>query len=79
MHYYINEMCENAPNFIATFHATCTAFQQEDDNLDEVLSFLSKDHAGSIWFHSDMQAYLQEMYETCLQFLKVKPRDFLFP
>ena len=25
-----------------------------------------------------MQAYLQEMYETCLQFLKVKPHK-IFP
>ena len=29
--------------------------------------------AGNIWFHSDMQVYVEEMYETCLQFLKSIP------
>jgi aminoglycoside phosphotransferase (APT) family kinase protein len=29
--------------------------------------------AGNIWFHADMQVYVEEMYDTCLEFLKSIP------
>ena len=70
---------EKVISTLANFHATCTAFEHskgEGQSLDQIFPFLKAeaDHGGYIWFHSDMQAYLQEMYDTCLQFLKVREK-----
>ena len=57
---------------LASFHALCTAFELSlDKTLEETFPFLNTE--GNIWFHADMQIYLDEMYNTCLEFLKSVP------
>ena len=57
---------------LASFHAICTAYEQSCGPLDIVFPFLAKDR-GNIWFQDDMSDYLEEMYTTCLHFLKSIP------
>ena len=58
---------------LASFHAICTAYEQSCGPLDIVFPFLAKDRGGNIWFQDDMSDYLEEMYTTCLHFLKSIP------
>jgi hypothetical protein len=65
---------------MAAFHATCTAFEQSrKETFEEIFPFLQTDPGGGgyIWFQPDMQAYLQEMYDTCLQFLRVRNSEII--
>ena len=63
---------------LAAFHAICTAYEQSRSALDKTFPFLAKDEiSGNIWFQADMHDYLEEMYTTCLHFLKVSYQTFL--
>lgn len=57
---------------LAFFHAICTAYEQSQSQpLDIAFPFLAAQK--NIWFQDDMQDYLEEMYTTCLHFLKSIP------
>lgn len=68
---------EAAISTLASFHAICNAFEfsHGSQKIDQIFPFLNANNEGSgnIWFHADMQVYVDEMYETCLQFLKSIP------
>ncbi len=67
---------EKVVSTLAAFHAVCTAFEQSQGNsLEQLFPFLNTgaEGHGNIWFHADMQIYVEEMYETCLKFLKSIP------
>jgi len=66
---------EKVISTLATFHSICTAFEQSHgSSFERIFPFLSTDQgAGNIWFHADMQVYVEEMYDTCLEFLKSIP------